>query len=307
MASFGGAAARARVAPAATSSGPIRNASASTSSASRSILGAGPRRFLRRAGEFCDSRVSSTRASATPSTGGAGGGGTRASRRRERRALAKGATSDPPDPPSGGGSRAVDAKRVPAPTGALVVDARGVAVGRDGAVPNAGSDQAAEAQTPDEAETTKPASDVGATASQKRRAAGQTRLAVETFRQTHLGAAASVPEALRVLRAAVVALANDTDTDGSPSMFSSGLVRFTASVPRHVDALEWLRGAHSNANLQIDARSRLLPAYYLSPRTPPPAVRSGDGDDAAGDGDDVTYGRGAGTTASGASEVGSPR
>ena len=199
----------------------------------------------------------------------------------------------------------MDAKRVPAPTGALVVDARGVAVGRDGAVPNAGSDQAAEAQTPDEAETTKPASDVGVTgvtASQKRRAAGQTRLAVETFRQTHLGAAASVPEALRVLRAAVVALANDTDTDGSPSMFSSGLVRFTASVPRHVDALEWLRGAHSNANLQIDARSRLLPAYYLSPRTPPPAVRSGDGDDAAGDGDDVTYGRGAGTTASGASD-----
>ena len=60
--------------------------------------------------------------------------------------------------------------------------------------------------------------------------------------------------------------------------------------------------AATNANLQIDARSRLLPAYYLSPRTPPPAVRSGDGDDAAGDGDDVTYGRGAGTTASGASD-----
>ena len=302
MAIFGGAAARARVAPTATTlAGPIRDASASTSSASRSVLGAGPRRALRRVGSGA-SRAPSTRASATPSTDGGGGGGTRASRRRERRALAKGEKSHLPDDHPNGGSRAVDAKRVPAPTGALVVDARGVAVGRDGAAPNAGSDQTAEAQTPDEAETTKPASDVGVTASQKRSAAGQTRLAVETFRQTHLGAAASVPEALRVLRAAVVALANDTDTDGSPSMFSSGLVRFTASVPRHVDALEWLRGAHSNANLQIDARSRLLPAYYLSPRTPPPAVRSGDGDDAAGDGDDVTYGRGAGTTASGASD-----
>ena len=167
MAIFGGAAARARVAPTATILGPIRDASASTSSASRSVLGAGPRRALRRVGSGA-SRAPSTRASATPSTDGGGGGGTRASRRRERRALAKGEKSHLPDDHPNGGSRAVDAKRGPAPTGALVVDARGVAVGRDGAAPNAGSDQTAEAQTPDEARH-QPASDVGVTASQEKR------------------------------------------------------------------------------------------------------------------------------------------
>ena len=45
-------------------------------------------------------------------------------------------------------------------------------------------------------------------------------------------------------------------------MFSSGLVRFTASVPRHVDALEWLRGAHSNESANrraLAASARVLP------------------------------------------------
>ena len=296
MASFGGAAARARVAPAATSAGPIRNASASTSSASRSILGAGPRRFLRRAGSG-DSRVSSTRASATPSTGGAGGGGTRASRRRERRALAKGATSDPPDPPSGGGSRAVDAKRVPAPTGALVVDARGAAVGRDGAV-DAKADISASAEVSSEASRAREATpprdgdgvssdafrdDTSSTSTSASEDASTSRaeappenntsdrdksgkrstspLAVETSQRVHLGSAATVPDALRRMRIKLIDVTRDA-ADGTLPPFTSGVVRLTVSVPRHVDALEWLRGAHSNAR----SRSRKTTTRF-SPRT----------------------------------------
>ena len=256
--------------------------------------------------------MSSTRASATPSTGGAGGGGTRASRRRERRALAKGATSDPPDPPSGGGSRAVDAKRVPAPTGALVVDARGAAVGRDGAV-DAKADISAEATPPrafdgvssdnttrapklrdtfEDASTSE-----GAEAPPKnnkregRDVSGERRstskLAVETSQRVHCGSAASVPDALRRLRSKLRDLTLDA-SDGVLPPFTSGVVRLTVFTPRHVDALEWLRGAHANARSRVSAnanapRDPLLPAYYLSPRTPPPAVRSGDGDDAVDD------------------------
>lgn len=268
--------------------------------------------------------MSSTRASATPSTGGAGGGGTRASRRRERRALAKGAPSDPPDPPSGGGSRAVDAKRVPAPTGALVVDARGAAVGRDGAV-DAKADTSASAEVSSEAsrareetpetrafdgvsseistrapklrDTFEDAStSEGAEAPPKnnkregRDVSGGRRstskLAVETSQRVHCGSAASVPDALRRLRSKLRDLTLDA-SDGVLPPFTSGVVRLTVFTPRHVDALEWLRGAHANARSRVSSNANaadpLLPAYYLSPRTPPPAVRSGDGDDTVDD------------------------
>ena len=297
MATLGGAAARARVAPTATASaGPIRDASASTSSASRSVLRAVPRRPLRRVGSGAP-KVSSTRASATPSSGGAGGGGTRASRRRERRALERKAeTSDPKgDPPNGNGvgSRAVDAERVPAPTGALVVDARGEAVGRDGAssVPSASRptrrppgmisarSRDADDEADDEADDDDADDDASRDASSRTKPSARSAssaLAVETSQHKHLGAAASVPDALRKLRAGLRDLARDA-ADGSLPPFSSGLVRLVASAPRHVDALEWLRGARANGD--VVSRSPLLPAYYLSPRTPPPAVRSGDGDD----------------------------
>ena len=265
--------------------------------------------------------MSSTRASATPSTGGAGGGGTRASRRRERRALAKGATSDPPDPPSGGGSRAVDAKRVPAPTGALVVDARGAAVGRDGAV-DAKADISASAEVSSEASRAREATpprdgdgvssdeapfrdDTSSTSTSASEDASTSRaeapsenntsdrdksgkrstspLAVETSQRVHLGSAATVPDALRRLRIKLIDVTRDA-ADGTLPPFTSGVVRLTVSAPRHVDALEWLRGAHSNARSRSTKDDDpLLPAYYLSPRTPPPAVRSGDGDDAADD------------------------
>ena len=111
---------------------------------------------------------------------------------------------------------------------------------------------------------------------------------METSQHRHLGTAASVPDALRKLRLGLRDLARDA-ADGSLPPFSSGLVRLVASAPRHVDALEWLRAVRAcdDAIVTVDdddavtsrRQSSLLPAYYLSPRTPPPAVRSGDGDD----------------------------
>ena len=290
MAIFGGAAARARaLAPTATTlAGPIRDASASTSSASRSVLGAGPRRALRRVGSGA-SRAPSTRASATPLHRRRGRGrDARASRRRERRALAKGEKSHLPDDHPNGGSRAVDAKRVPAPTGALVVDARGVAVGRDGAAPNAGSDQTAEAQTPDEAETTKPASDVGVTASQReappdKRDSPWRRFVKRTWARRRLS-----PKLCVCCEPPSWLWQTTPIPMGRPRCFPPG--SFGSPRPcRDTSALEWLRRALERESANRRALAASARAYYLSPRTPPPAVRSGDGDDAAGDGDDVTH------------------
>ena len=90
----------------------------------------------------------------------------------------------------------------------------------------------------------------------------------------HLGASASVPDALRKIRHGLRELVRDA-VSGADTKFHSGVVRFTVAAPRNVDALEWLTNIHANSS----NRKALLPAYYLSPRTPPPAVRSGDGDD----------------------------
>jgi isochorismate synthase/2-succinyl-5-enolpyruvyl-6-hydroxy-3-cyclohexene-1-carboxylate synthase/2-succinyl-6-hydroxy-2,4-cyclohexadiene-1-carboxylate synthase/O-succinylbenzoate synthase len=77
----------------------------------------------------------------------------------------------------------------------------------------------------------------------------------------------------QALRTGLRGLVQDA-AQGALPPFRSGLVRLTVAVPRTVDALEWL------GNLPRDDPA-LLPMYYLSPRTPPPAVRSGNGDDAA--------------------------
>jgi hypothetical protein len=193
------------------------------------------------------------------------------------------------------------------------VDARGAAVGRDGAV-DAKADISAEATPPrafdgvssdnttrapklretsafEDASTSE-----GAEAPPKnnkregRDVSGERRstskLAVETSQRVHCGSAASVPDALRRLRSKLRDLTLDA-SDGVLPPFTSGVVRLTVFTPRHVDALEWLRGAHANARSRVSANANaadpLLPAYYLSPRTPPPAVRSGDGDDAVDD------------------------
>ena len=107
---------------------------------------------------------------------------------------------------------------------------------------------------------------------------------VETCQHVHLGAASSVAEALTSIRDGLRGLTEDASAGwgestgvGSSSTrsmppFASGVVRLTVAVPRTVDALDWLRA------LPNDDAS-LSPRYYLSPRTPPPAIRSGEGDD----------------------------
>ena len=147
-----------------------------------------------------------------------------------------------PDDHPNGGSRAVDAKRVPAPTGALVVDARGAAVGRDGAV-DAKADISAEATPPrafdgvssDETRAPKlretsafedASTSEGAEAPPKnneregRDVSGERRstskLAVETSQRVHCGSAASVPDALRRLRSKLRDLPSTRATELSP-------------------------------------------------------------------------------------------
>lgn len=107
---------------------------------------------------------------------------------------------------------------------------------------------------------------------------------VETCQHVHLGAASSVAEALTSIRDGLRGLTEDASAGwgestgvGSSSTrsmppFASGVVRLTVAVPRTVDALDWLRALPND-----DAA--LSPRYYLSPRTPPPAIRSGEGDD----------------------------
>ena len=118
-----------------------------------------------------------------------------------------------------------------------------------------------------------------------RAAAPSTRpvLPVDTCQHVHLGSGGGGPDALRRLRRGLRDLVRDA-ADGSLPPFRSGVVRLTVAVPRTVDALEWLA--------ELPADDALLPSYYVSPRSPPPAVRSGDGDD-GGDDDTIATSRGA--------------
>ena len=122
-------------------------------------------------------------------------------------------------------------------------------------------------------------------------ASAPARPPVETCQHVHLGSASSIAEALARVRAGLRGLTQDASghdgASGGGSMppFASGVVRLTVAVPRTVDALEWLRSLPDDDDLNDDgeggddAGKALLPRYYLSPRTPPPAIRSGEGDD----------------------------
>mgnify|MGYP001968777946 CR=1 FL=1 len=127
-------------------------------------------------------------------------------------------------------------------------------------------------------------------------ASSPARPPVETCQHVHLGSASSVAEALARVRAGLRGLTQDASghdgASGGGSMppFASGVVRLTVAVPRTVDALEWLRSLPDDDDFDDfkdsgddtageAAAAALLPRYYLSPRTPPPAIRSGEGDD----------------------------
>ena len=116
-------------------------------------------------------------------------------------------------------------------------------------------------------------------------ASAPARPPVETCQHVHLGSASSVAEALARVRASLRSLTQDASR-GSMPPFASGVFRLTVAVPRTVDALEWLRSLPEHDDLDDDdsgddagGDDPLLPRYYLSPRTPPPAIRSGEGDD----------------------------
>ena len=131
-------------------------------------------------------------------------------------------------------------------------------------------------------------------------ASAPARPPVETCQHVHLGSASSVAEALARVRAGLRGLTQDASgqSRGSVPPFASGVVRLTVAVPRTVDALEWLRSLPEHDDLDDDdqfgddaagVKAALLPRYYLSPRTPPPAIRSGEGDDG---GDEHRHNRG---------------
>ena len=277
MAAFGSAAAQSRVASTPSTS-TIRSSSSASTSARAPIFASTVRRGNRRGSHNNKSSlVSLTTASATPSTGGTGGGGTRASRRRERRALqslqsggagngvANGVTdgvtgvsgdqTETSNTPNGAAS--TQTKTILPPAVTVVTDTQG-------------DEQRANDETRPLEQT------LGETKTSRQTAPSS--LPVETNRTVHLGATATAPEALRKIRLGLRDLVRDYSL-GTVPPFTSGVVRFTVAVPRHIDALNWLRSVDTSSNVS------LLPAYYLSPRTPPPAVRSGDGDNSEDDED----------------------
>jgi hypothetical protein len=269
----------------------IRNASASASASSRPIRNASSRRGARRVLRVGEARTTSIVATATPSTGGTADSGTRASRRRLRRALEAGSGVDGTVGGKAGGTRdptvSVPANRDGTPRGFVRAggdtDETTAKTGRTGSesgVRTAVSFQTeptangGKSETAKDAQSDEPAKGEQPSSSSANTHHHQSRLPVQRNSHVHLGASASVPDALRKIRHGLRELVRDA-VSGADTKFHSGVVRFTVAAPRNVDALEWLTNIHANSS----NRKALLPAYYLSPRTPPPAVRSGDGDD----------------------------